>query len=41
VESKNTELKETESRRKLAKGLGDGGNGEMLVRGYKLPNKDE
>ena len=41
VESRNTELGETESRMKVAKGLGGGGPGEMLVRGYELPNKDE
>ena len=32
---------EKQSRMKVAKGLGGGGPGEILVRGYELPNKDE
>ena len=39
MESKNTELKETESRRKLAKGLGGGGNGRCWSEGTNFQIK--
>ena len=37
MELKNAQLKETKSRMMVTQGWGGGGNGKILVKGYKLP----